>query len=485
MPPFYITTAIDYVNAAPHLGHVYEKVCADVIARWRRLCGDRVFFLTGTDENAQKNVQAAREAHVGTKEFVDAMALRFQELCAMYGVSHDRFIRTTEHGHGKVAQEVFERLFQAKQIYKGKYAGLYCQGCEAFYLEKDLVQGKCPEHETRPQWVEEENYFFRLSDYQDRILKHLQAHPEFIHPATVRNEILERLKEPLRDISVSRCNVDWGIPVPFDRTHRIYVWFDALLSYISGLDYPGGHYKTFWPADIHLVGKGITWFHAVIWPAILLAAGLPLPKQVVVHGYITHQGKKMSKSLGNVIDPLTVLGNYPARSDAIRYFLLREVPFGDDGDFTEAALKKRINGELAADLGNLASRVLALASKGVVPEGQPELDEMLDLAAITERMDALELHHALDEVFTFIRACNKYINDKQPWKLEGKELAHVMYNLLEALRITAILTSPFLPETADRLHQQLGTRPGTLKDCRFRPFMGKPAKGDHLFTRIA
>ncbi len=483
MGKFYITTAIDYVNAPPHLGHVYEKIAADVIARWKRLEGEDVFFLTGTDENAQKNVEAARKAGESVAEFVDRMAELFKELCRIYSISHDRFIRTTEKGHFAVAQKIFQKIFENGDIYKGKYRGLYCQGCEAFYTEKDLVDGKCPEHETKPRWIEEENYFFRLSEYREKVLEHIRKNPEFIQPVSRRNEILSRLKEPLRDLSVSRFKVEWGIPVPFDECHRIYVWKEALENYLSGLDYPGNKFQKFWPADIHMVGVGINWFHSVIWPAILISAGLPLPKKVFVHGYVNIGGKKMSKSRGAVVDPLELVERYPA--DAVRYFLIREIPFGEDGDFSEEALKARINGELLSDLGNLASRVLTLAERfqGKV-EGEPELEKKLGLDKIRGFMDSIELHRALDGIFGFVRECNAYINEKEPWKLSGKELSNVMYNLLEGLRVLAILLGPFIPVTAEEMNKQIGVKPGLLKDARFGEWKGKARKGRHLFERV-
>lgn len=483
MKKFYITTAIDYVNARPHLGHAYEKVAADVIARWKRLEGREVFFLTGTDENAQKNVQAARAAGMPTKKFVDRMAGEFKKLCQVYHISFDRFIRTTEAGHVRVAQEVFRKIFENGDIYKGQYKGLYCEGCEAFYAESDLVNGKCPEHKKPVQEMEEENYFFRLGKYQKQVREHIQK-GGFILPGTRKQEILNRLEEPLKDLSVSRLKVEWGIPVPADKEQKIYVWIDALLSYISGLEYPGKRYREFWPADLHVIGTGINWFHTVIWPAMLLSAGLPLPGQVFVHGYVTHHGEKMSKSLGNVVDPLELAKKYPA--DAIRYFLLRDIPFGEDGDFSEEALRQRINGELVSDLGNLVSRILTLRERSQVPlKGAPELEKKLDLRKIQGHMDALELHHALEEIFQFVRECNAYISQTEPWKKSGEELGEILYNLLEALRVIAILLSPFLPGTAEKIFQQLGVRPGKLKDARFRPFRGSPRKGEHLFERVA
>ncbi len=478
---FYITTAIDYVNAPPHLGHVYEKVCADVLARWHRLKGEDVFFLTGTDENAQKNEKAAREAGIPVKEFVDRNAEKFKELCKIFYISYDDFIRTTEPRHVKVAQQIFKKLFNNGDIYKGIYEGYYCSGCEEFKTERDLVDGKCPEHNKEPEWLKEECYFFKLSKYKDAILKLLEK--GFVYPEKRKNEILARLKEGLRDISVSRPNINWGIDTPIDSTHKIWVWIDALTNYISALEFPGEKYQRYWPADVHLIGKGINWFHSVIWPAILLSAGIPLPKLILVHGYITSGGKKLSKSLGTTVDPFELAKKYNV--DAIRYFLIREIPFGEDGDFSEEALIARINGELVADLGNLIYRVLTLAEKfeGEI-EGIPELDKQLNLEKIISYMENFELHNALNEIWKFVRATNKYINEKQPWKLSGKELGNVLYNLLEACRIISILISPFMPSTSEKINAQLGVESGKLSDCKFGKFKGKIKKGDYLFKKV-
>jgi len=479
---FYLTTAIDYVNAKPHLGHAYEKICSDVIARWHRLRGDDVFFLTGTDENAQKNEQAAKSAKTDTKSFVEKNSRIFQKLCRVLDISNDYFIRTTDPKHFKVSQDIFRKVYKKGDIYKGFYEGYYCSGCEAFLTEKNLNKGRCPEHGTKPEWLKEESYFFKMSKYQSEILN-LLSQKGFVLPDSRRVEMLNRIKdEGLKDISVSRINLDWGIPVPFDKKHRIYVWFDALINYVSALDYPGRKYRRYWPANVHIIGKGINWFHTVIWPSMLLSLGIPVPKSVFVHGYVNIRGRKMSKSAGDVVDPIELSEKYG--SDAVRYFIVRDIPFGQDGEFSEEALKARINGELLSDLGNLTSRVLTLSQKCKTFRGKPELDKKLDFGKIDKLMLDYDLHTALNEVWNFIRAVNKYINDKEPWKLQGKDLENVIYNLLESLRIIAILIEPFIPETAEKINKQLGVKAGNVKGIRFGKFNGKPVRGEHLFSKV-
>ncbi len=483
---FYITTAIDYVNAPPHIGHAYEKICADVIARWHRLKGEKVYFLTGTDENAQKNEQAAKEAKIETKKFVDQNSKLFEELCKKLNLSNDDFIRTTQARHTKVAQEIFKKVFDKGDIYKGNYEGYYCQGCEAFITEKELVDGKCPEHNKEPEWLKEESYFFKLSKYQDKVLKLIETNT-FILPQKRRNEMISRLKsEGLKDLSVSRTNLDWGITTPIDKKHKIYVWFDALINYVSALGYPDEKpYKEFWPADCHYIGKGINWFHTIIWPAMLMSAGIPLPKTVYVHGYITLNGKKISKSLGNVIDPIFLIDKYEI--DPIRYAIIRDIPHGEDGDFSEKSLINRNNNELANDLGNLLSRTLTLIEKNFnseIPESKSELT--FDIEKIDKLMQNYELDKALAEIWKFVNKCNKYINDKKPWEIKDKkELEKILYTLADSLRIISILLHPFIPETSEKINKQLNIQLGTLKDCK--PNLLKKTKikkGEHLFKKI-
>ena len=458
---FYLTTAIDYVNAPPHLGHLYEKVCADAISRFHRLKGDDVLFLTGTDENAQKNVQAAREAGVPVKSFVDKNAEKFKQLCKIFDISNDDFIRTTEERHTKIVKLIFQKLFDNGDIYKGYYEGLYCSGCEEFKSEEDLVNGKCPEHDKKPELVKEENYFFRLSKYQNSLLKLLSG-KHFVLPLEKRNELLERLKGGLKDLSVTRPNLNWGTTAPIDPKHKIYVWIDALTNYISALGYPDNEkFKKYWPADVHLIGKGINWFHSVVWPAILLSADIPLPRLILVHGYITVKGEKMSKSKGTVVNPLELAEKYQV--DAIRYYLLREIAFGEDGDFTEENLIERTNNELVANIGNFIHRTLTFVSKnfgGIVPklehfdEDDEKFKERIDSLKeeVEKRMEEFELDKALKEIAEFSAMCNQYFQQKEPWKTKDPSCLYLCVN---AVRLLAILLEPFMPNAVEKLWSQL------------------------------
>jgi len=484
---FYITTAIDYVNAKPHIGHAYEKILTDVLARWNRFSGKDSFFLTGTDENAQKNAQVAKEKNIPTEKFIEDNSKHFEELCKTLNLSNDDFIKTTQERHVKVAKEIFQKIYDNGDIYKKSYAGNYCVGCEAFLTERDLVEGKCPEHNKEPELIEEENYFFKLSKYEDKILE-LCSSEDFIVPAGFRKEIVNRIKsDGLKDISVSRPGLEWGIDTPIDKDHKIYVWIDALSNYISALGYPSGaKYKKYWPADVHVVGKGINWFHSVIWPAILMSAEIPLPKQILVHGYVTFNGKKISKSLGNAIDPNEIVPKYGV--DQFRYTMIKDVPFNQDGDFSEDSLKERTNNELANDLGNLLSRTLSLCEKyfdGILTKQKDDdLFKQLNLEKIEKHISNYELHLALDTIWTFIRSSNKYVNDNEPWKNEENREV-VLYNLLESLRVSSLLLSSFIPGTSEKINSQLGIKSGSMKDVKFGNVdKYSVKKGDILFSKI-
>lgn len=437
---FYITTAIDYVNAKPHIGHAFEKVLADAVARHKRQEGERVWFLTGTDENAQKNALAAKEKKIPTKKFVDENSKSFVELCRKLNISNDDFIRTTEERHKKTVQRIFKKAYDKGEIYKGKYEGLYCEGCECFVTEKDLIDGKCPEHHKKPIILSEEAYFFRLSKYKNKIEKFVK---DYIIPEARKKEILTRLNEEgLKDLCVSRTNLDWGIDSPIDNKFKVYVWFDALVNYISAAN---GN----WPADLHIVGKGINWFHSVIWPAILISADYELPKKLLVHSYLNIQGQKISKSLGNVIDPIKLIEKYGA--DSVRYSLLRCSVF-EDSDFSESILVER-NNELANKLGNLVSRVAALAEKYGTEKGENKLLKKLKLKEIEKNWEEYKIDRALNEIFAFIDVCNEYVQNKKPWVSGDKK---VLYELVESIKEIATLLLPFIPETSEKIRKQFG-----------------------------
>ena len=475
---FYVTTPVYYINDAPSIGSAYPTIVADILARWHRLKEEKIFFLTGTDENSIKTVNAAKK--LGFKEvknYADVMAEKWKETWKKLGISNDGFIRTTESRHKKVLDEVFAKMHKKGDIYKGIYKGLYCEGCEAFFTEKDLLNGECPIHKVKAKEIEEENYFFKLSKYQKSILQHIEKNKDFILPEHRRNEIINFINEGLKDISISRPNQGWGIPLPIDEKQVYWCWLDALFNYISGSE------KN-WPAELHIVGKDILKFHAVYFTGFLLSAGYKLPKKIFAHGFLTINGQKMSKSLGNAIDPLYLSKKYSI--DAVRYYLIRDIPFGSDGDFNEEQLKARLNNELAADLGYLLNRSLKLMeNKEIKGEADENLTIELDVNKIESLTEKLELHNAIEEIWSFIRKVNKYVNDKEPWKLKGKELETVLYTIAESLRIISILVSSFLPNASENINKQIGVKNGKLKDCKFNIKKNyKIKKGEVLFKKI-
>jgi len=497
MPRFYLTTAIDYVNSRPHVGTAYEKVAADVIARYRRAAGFDVRFVMGNDEHSQNVFRKARELGLDPVAYCDRMEGEFRSVWAGLDISFDDFIRTTESRHRLAVEKLVTVSRASGDIYDGQYEGWFCVSCEAFKQEKDLVDGKCPVHQTTPEWIKERNYFFRLSAYRDRLLAHYEAHPEFVAPESRRNEMLRLLEAGLEDISVSRAGQAWGIPLPFDPNSVVYVWYDALINYAAAVGY--GHddalFETWWPADLHLIGKDITRFHCVVWPAMLMSAGLRLPRQVYGHGFVLTRGQKMSKSLGTVLDPLDAAGRFGP--DPLRLYLMKEIVFGSDGDFTWDRFEEKYNVDLANNLGNLVNRITAMAERyrrgnllaSAPAEGLADIGEK---AAATYRaaMDSLALDAGVRAAFGVVDATNEYIASSEPWTLARSEetqraLDQVLWSAAEGLRIAAVMLSPVMPGSAAEILRRLGVAETEATTPRFERDLAVRASGERTLTRAA
>jgi methionyl-tRNA synthetase len=497
MPRFYLTTAIDYVNSRPHVGTAYEKVAADVIARYRRAAGFDVRFVMGNDEHSQNVFRKARELGLDPVAYCDRMEGEFRSVWAGLDISFDDFIRTTESRHRLAVEKLVTVSRASGDIYDGQYEGWFCVSCEAFKQEKDLVDGKCPVHQTTPEWIKERNYFFRLSAYRDRLLAHYEAHPEFVAPESRRNEMLRLLEAGLEDISVSRAGQAWGIPLPFDRNSVVYVWYDALINYAAAVGY--GHddalFETWWPADLHLIGKDITRFHCVVWPAMLMSAGLRLPRQVYGHGFVLTRGQKMSKSLGTVLDPLDAAGRFGP--DPLRLYLMKEIVFGSDGDFTWDRFEEKYNVDLANNLGNLVNRITAMAERyrrGNLLASAPAegLADIGKRAAATYRaaMDGLALDAGVRAAFGVVDATNEYIASSEPWTLARSEetqraLDQVLWSAAEGLRIAAVMLSPVMPGSAGEILRRLGVAETEATAPRFERDLAVRASGERTLTRAA
>lgn len=504
---YYLTTAIAYTSGKPHIGNTYEIILSDAIARYRRAQGYDVFFQTGTDEHGQKIEEKAVAAGISPQAYVDGVAEVIRENCKLMNISYDYFVRTTDDYHVKQVQKIFKKLYEQGDIYKGKYEGLYCTPCESFWTESQLVDGKCPDCGGPVQKATEEAYFFNLQKYAQRLIDHIESHPEFIQPESRKNEMLNNFIKPgLQDLCVSRTSFKWGIPVDFDDKHVVYVWIDALSNYITSLGYDvdgnhGENYKKFWPADVHVIGKDILRFHTIYWPIMLMALGQPLPKQVFGHPWLLVGDGKMSKSKGNAIYADELVKYFGV--DAVRYFCLSEMPYAQDGTITWELMIERINSDLANVLGNLVNRTISMTNKyfdGLVsnPEVNEPVDDELKQTAMTavknveKKMDELRVGDAIAEIFVLLKRCNKYIDETTPWTLakEGKNdrLATVLYNLLEGIRIAAVLLQPFLPDTAAKIFAQLNTDVTDLDTCdsfgQFKCGNKVIAKPEILFARI-
>jgi methionyl-tRNA synthetase len=507
---YYLTTAIDYPNAAPHIGHALEKVVADIAARYHRLRGHDTHFSMGIDENSLHVLTAARTHGVEPRQWVDTMDSAFRRAWEKLDISYDHWIRTTNERHRRASQEMFRRAQERGDIYKATYSGWYCPNCNTFYTSEELVGGRCPNHPTlSPEWLHEENYFFALSRYGDRLLEHIETHPEFIVPASRKAEVLGWIRQGLRDFSVSRLvrpgAEDWGIPVPDDPQHVIYVWFDALTNYLTAVGFPDDEqqFARYWPADAHVIGKDITRFHCLYWPAMLLSADLPLPRQIPVHGFFSLEGSRISKTFGNVIDPVALVDKVGA--DAVRFYLARNLSFAADSDFLRIGLVRHYNDEMGNDLGNLLNRVASMIKRyrqNEIPargEGGP-LEQALRQQAqdVCQRAaDALEhweIGNALNHIWNFVRRINQYIEQSEPWQLakqpeQASKLDVVLYSAAEATRISALLLAPFIPTSSDRIMAQLGLPPVRSGAWEFESAWGsvplrQVVPGDLLFPRL-
>ena len=502
---FYISTAIAYTSGKPHIGNTYEIVLADAIARFKRLKGYDVYFQTGTDEHGEKIELKAKEAGVTPQEFVDEKAAEIKRIWDIMNTSYDKFVRTTDKNHERVVQDIFKKMYEKGDIYKGEYKGLYCTPCESFWTESQLVDGKCPDCGREVQEKREEAYFFRLSKYQDRLEKYIEEHPDFIKPEARKNEMLNNFIKPgLQDLCVSRSSFSWGIPVGIDPKHVVYVWLDALTNYITNIgyevDHPTEEFQKLWPADLHLIGKDIIRFHTIYWPCFLMSLDLPLPKQVFGHPWLIMADGKMSKSKGNVIYADDLVHEFGV--DAVRYYFLHEIPYASDGIFSRELLIDRINGDLVNILGNLVNRTVSMAHKyfdGTITNAKVKEDVDTDFIQaissldekVTAKMDDLHIGEALDEIFDVLRKSNKYIDDTTPWILAKDEtkkgrLETVLYNLLESIRICAIFLSPFLPDTSEKIFNQLNTQNRTYETKDFGMLESPITLNtpQHLFSRI-
>ncbi len=476
---FYVTTPIYYPSGKPHIGSAYTTIAADILSRWNKLLGKEVFFLTGTDEHTKKVVKAAEKEGKSPKEYTDKIASVFQETWKKLNINYNRFIRTSDLDHKNYVEYVLDKVYKKGEIYKGFYDGLYCYDCEAYYTEKDAPDLYCPIHKKPLDNFKEETYFFKLSKYQETLLDFYKDNPQFISPKHRKNEIINRVKEGLRDLSISRKNERWGIPLPFDKSHVAFVWFDALTNYVSGIGIQENKklFNKFWPADVHLVGKDILWFHTVIWPAILFAINIEQPKKVFAHGWLLNKDTKIGKSSGNALDLNYLIEKYSV--DSLRYFLFRHFPFGEDGDFDEKALVERHNNELANKLGNLVLRVSTLVEKYGLEETEV-LDSKEVFSKVSEHFEHFEIDKALNEIFSFIDRLNEYVQGKKPWETKDKK---VLYQLANGIKDATILLSPFIPETCEKIAKSFDFEL-SLKSFNSPLKKGKIKKAEVLFRKI-